>query len=151
MTCLFDKNLLQEYLDGTIEPLEKIILEEHLKVCGDCRRDLSDFKLLLWELEEMPPIDLPPEALDIKDEVLNRIVGLEVAPDHNKGIGFKNVMEIQNNIIKNTTLFFKFIPGGEMLVNSSKITAKKASSQMTGYLKSSFKRRTRNLLLRTSI
>jgi predicted anti-sigma-YlaC factor YlaD len=41
MNCKLNKDLLYSYADNTIEPLEKIFVEEHLKYCKQCRKDLK--------------------------------------------------------------------------------------------------------------
>ena len=41
MTCNMDENFLYAYEDGTIDPLEKIFVEEHLKHCSKCRKQLE--------------------------------------------------------------------------------------------------------------
>lgn len=41
MCCKFDKELLYTFDDNTIEPLEKIFVEEHIKYCSDCQKDLK--------------------------------------------------------------------------------------------------------------
>ena len=41
MCCKFDKELLYALDDKTIEPLEKIFVEEHIKYCTDCQKDLK--------------------------------------------------------------------------------------------------------------
>ncbi len=41
MNCKLNKNLLYSYVDNTIEPLEKIFVEEHLNYCKECRKDLK--------------------------------------------------------------------------------------------------------------
>lgn len=47
--CRMDPDVLQDYIDGTIEPLEKIVLEEHLRVCSDCRIELNRLKIVDWD------------------------------------------------------------------------------------------------------
>ena len=37
MSCKFDKDLIQNYVDNTIDPLELIVLKEHIAVCQDCK------------------------------------------------------------------------------------------------------------------
>ena len=41
-------DLLHQYIDGALEPLENIILSEHLAGCQSCRRELNQLKLLDW-------------------------------------------------------------------------------------------------------
>jgi hypothetical protein len=59
MDCKIDIYLLYEYIDKTIDPLEKLFLEEHLKRCGSCRKDLTQMKLLLWEMDEIGEAEIP--------------------------------------------------------------------------------------------
>jgi anti-sigma factor RsiW len=54
-------DLLHQYIDGELGPLEKIILEEHLLSCPASRRELNQLKLLDWELKHQPVIELPAE------------------------------------------------------------------------------------------
>jgi anti-sigma factor RsiW len=54
-------DLLQEYIDGALEPLEKIILAEHLADCHRCRRELNQLKLLDWDIKHEPVIEPPAE------------------------------------------------------------------------------------------
>lgn len=54
-------DLLQEYLEGTMDQLEKIVLEEHLSACPDCRRLLEQFRLLECELRSRPAVEVPVE------------------------------------------------------------------------------------------
>lgn len=56
MCCKFDKELLYAFDDKTIEPLEKIFTEEHIKYCTDCQKDLK----LITIINE-----------NIKDELIN--------------------------------------------------------------------------------
>lgn len=42
--CRFDREILQKYIDNTIEPLEFIFLKEHLKVCAECKDELDFLK-----------------------------------------------------------------------------------------------------------
>lgn len=151
MRCSFDKNLLQGYLEKTITPLENIILEEHLKVCNDCRRDLIELKLLFWELKEMPCIDLPPEAFAVKNEVLKMVTDLEIPAENLQSFGIKDLVKIQNHIIHSATLFLKFIPGNKIIANTTKSSAKKASSFIGNLVLTSIKSKPRNALLRNSL
>jgi anti-sigma factor RsiW len=57
--------LLEDYAEGLLGVAETTLLEAHLAVCEDCRRELSHIKLLFWELESMRREPVPvPEALD---------------------------------------------------------------------------------------
>ncbi|ABR49078.1 conserved hypothetical protein [Alkaliphilus metalliredigens QYMF] len=151
MNCSFDKSLLQESLENTIEPLESIILEEHLKVCHGCRRDLMELKLLLWELEEMSSVDLPPEALDVKARVLHDFKNRQPSSEDTHPFGIKDFVDIQSNILSSATLFLRFIPGAKVASKTSKSTIKKASSLLENFITGSFKIRSKSSLLRNGL
>ncbi len=56
--------LLEDYAEGLLDTAETTLLEAHLAVCPDCRRELSHIKLLFWELESMRREPVPvPDAL----------------------------------------------------------------------------------------
>lgn len=52
MSCKFDKKLLYSLEDDTIEPLERIFAEEHLKYCSECKKEFELIKNLDKELNE---------------------------------------------------------------------------------------------------
>ena len=56
--------LLEDYAEGLLDVAETTLLEAHLAVCPDCRRELSHIKLLFWELESLRREPVPvPDAL----------------------------------------------------------------------------------------
>ncbi len=75
MECKIDKYLLYEYLDKTIDPLEKIFLEQHLKDCIQCRKDITQMKLVLWEMDEIreSEIEVPPDIYKVREAALSQI------------------------------------------------------------------------------
>ncbi len=50
MNCKLDRVLLQDLLEDIIDPVEKLVVEEHLKICKECRKELTELKLLFWDL-----------------------------------------------------------------------------------------------------
>lgn len=75
MECKIDKYLLYEYLDKTIDPLERIFLEQHIKECTHCRKDITQMKLLLWEMDEIKEseIEIPSDICKARDAALSNI------------------------------------------------------------------------------
>lgn len=62
--CKMETWLLEDYAEGLLGIAETTLLEAHLAVCEDCRRELSHIKLLFWELESMRREPIPePETL----------------------------------------------------------------------------------------
>lgn len=70
MGCRLDDEHLQAYLDGALEPAEALLIEEHLRICPDCRRSARLFKLLFWEMEHLPPPALPSALAEVSDRVM---------------------------------------------------------------------------------
>ena len=70
MSCKLDKQLLYSFADNTIEPLERIFVEEHLKYCSECKKELELIKKLDKELNEFE-FEIPiPERLSTLSQLL---------------------------------------------------------------------------------
>ncbi|WP_160686409.1 zf-HC2 domain-containing protein [Clostridium sp. C2-6-12] len=70
MSCKLDKQLLYSLADNTIEPLERIFVEEHLKYCDECKKELQQIKELEAELSEVS-FEIPiPEKLSVLSQLL---------------------------------------------------------------------------------
>jgi hypothetical protein len=70
MSCKLDNKLLYSLADNTIEPLERIFVEEHLKYCDKCKKELHKIKQIdnvLSEFEFEIPI---PEKLSVLSQLL---------------------------------------------------------------------------------
>jgi hypothetical protein len=70
MSCKLDKQLLYSLADNTIEPLERIFVEEHLKYCNECKKELQQINEIddvLSDLEFEIPI---PEKLSVLSQLL---------------------------------------------------------------------------------
>ncbi len=117
MECRFDIDLILEYVEGTIEPLEKIFVEEHLKVCRKCRKELNQFKLLYFELENLEePKEVPEELEGIRNTVLDNIF------DVPSKYGVKDFVRQQKNSMALASEFVDFLPGKSMLEKGLKTT-----------------------------
>lgn len=68
MRC--DDMLLQLYVDGDLSEGERLIIEEHLGLCANCRRSVVAYKAMLWDLEHTPPPQVPPELQAISDGLM---------------------------------------------------------------------------------
>jgi Predicted integral membrane protein len=108
MGCKIDDNLLQEYIDGMLDPLQKVIVEEHLKVCPDCRREVTEMKLLLWEIDSIgnQKIDVPAEAVNMIENVIDRVEN-----ERKKSFNLIDIMKVQVGVVKYTGAFLKYMPG----------------------------------------
>ncbi len=106
--CRFDPNIIQKYIEGTIDPLEKIFLDEHIKVCRKCRRELTELKLLFWELENIDEnkVEVPFETAEIMESVIDRIMASETSK-----YGLKDFINNQKKAFEGISAFIDFIPG----------------------------------------
>ncbi|HCW54598.1 MAG TPA: hypothetical protein DG753_12885 [Clostridium sp.] len=69
--CNLDKELLYSYADETIEELEKIFVEEHLKYCTQCQDELREIRDFDRKLEELNYDDITvPDRLSIISELV---------------------------------------------------------------------------------
>lgn len=117
MDCKFDSDLIQMYIDGTIEPLEKVFVEEHLKVCKKCRKELTQFKLLYYELESLEEVEEVPEELEqVRNIVLDNIFE---APNK---YGIKDFINQQKKALVMATEFVEHVPGKKLVGKSIKAT-----------------------------
>lgn len=109
MSCKMNEDYIQDYLEGTLGPVEKIIIEEHLKTCEACRRELTQMKLLFWELEGLKEEEtiLPFEVAEIRSKIINEYFD---TVDSN-GYGLKEFIKVQKQAYEKAGLFLNFIPG----------------------------------------
>jgi len=115
MSCTYYEELLHEYLENTIDPLEKIVLQEHLKICPNCRRELTELKLLYWELNNLPDIDLPKEMSVLKNSILCEIENQENTKINHANLNtYKNYINLHTNTVGVASIFLRFIPGKKM-------------------------------------
>ena len=110
LDCKFEPELLQKYVEGTIEPLEKVFVEEHIKVCRSCKKELTEIKLLFWELENIDEgeIEIPAEINNIREAVIDQVLDMETSGDR-----IKNFISHQKKALESMSTFINFIPGTE--------------------------------------
>jgi len=120
MDCKFDAALLHDYLEGTIDDLDRIFVEEHIKVCKKCKRELTMLKLLFWELNEIndDEIALPIELELIREKTIDNILdGVD------EDFGIKKLLELQKKHMENSSIYINFIPGNKLLRKGIKNTS----------------------------
>jgi hypothetical protein len=111
MDCKFDAALLHDYLEGTIDDLEKIFVDEHLKVCRKCKKELTLLKLLFWELEGISDedIELPVELEYIREKAVDNIMA-----DESEGFGIKKLLNLQKKNLETSNMYINYIPGKDL-------------------------------------
>ncbi len=119
-----DGALLQDYLEGTIDPVEKLFAEAHLNTCKDCRRELSELKLMFWELGDKNNyrVDFPEELDEMGATLIVKVLGeKEKSPA-------RKLVDIQVGNFKASAKFLDYLPGArqtpEVIKKASKSLAK---------------------------
>lgn len=139
MSC-FNEIELQEYLEGNLQSLEKVIMEEHLKTCSNCKSELLALKLLQWELNEIKKAkpEIPAEVSKVRGMVLN-----ELFEGNQDTMELAKILHLQRNNFANASTFVKFIPGvqtGQHYLRQGLNKAPSAAFSLSGsVLKSGFK------------
>jgi anti-sigma factor ChrR (cupin superfamily) len=102
-----DGALLQDYLEGTIDPVAKLFVEAHLNTCKDCRRELSELKLMFWELGNKSNyrVEYPQELDEMAGTLIDRVLGKEEKSTARK------LVDLQVGNLKGSTRFLDYLPG----------------------------------------
>lgn len=106
--CRIKPELLQEYLDGILDPLENIVLAEHLRTCEDCQKELNSLKVIDWDLNRFfreEGAAVPPEVAQIRSRVVE-----ECCRENRRleeGFAFKDVLALQVSTFRTATQFLR--------------------------------------------
>ncbi|MGE5627955.1 MAG: zf-HC2 domain-containing protein [Solirubrobacterales bacterium] len=142
MICKMDEKLLYSYADETIEELEKIFVEEHLKYCDHCNKKLELIKFTDRELKQLDIGLIPTDRLRvISDLVIENC--LAKAEEESTGLKLHNyiqdIRKLQNigfqssRIYKNNP-YERFLTESINKVSSALITpAKSYVNKKIGY------------------
>jgi len=110
--------MLQLYIDSELNSLEKLLLEEHLKDCASCRKELNRLKILDWDFNSIAEkIDIPALS-GLRKTTLDQHI--KESQEGKSAFGLKNVYELQYNTLKNSVNFIQHIPGNKLMVSSGK-------------------------------
>ncbi len=63
MTCADHRPLLDDYVDGGLDPARSRELESHLARCGACREELAALRAIVTEARTLPRTIAPPRDL----------------------------------------------------------------------------------------
>lgn len=120
MNCRLDKNLLYAYADKTIDPLEKIFVEEHLKYCDSCKRDLEVIYLIEENLNIIEEDLIFPERLSIISQLVVENCLEQIAQEDFKSKVenlYSSCKEI-NKTIKDSQNLYKLNPFNKFIYES---------------------------------
>lgn len=111
MECKVDDSLIQGYLEGELDRLEEIIIGEHIKSCKKCRKELTEMKLLLFELDGLREVKIPDEIIKIREGVINELSN----PSAYTGINFREMLKTQKAVLKSSSIYLEFVPGAGLV------------------------------------
>lgn len=139
MSCKFDKDIIQKYIDNTIDPLELLVLKEHLKVCEDCK----------FELELMSKLDksmydyfgsLPGDSMldEFSISVLNQCY--KASKTDSLKAGISKVWNFNKIVASSTVRYTSYLPGSKLVSNTAKKAGSGINKALRSYVKSSFRK-----------
>jgi hypothetical protein len=129
MECKVDNDLLQGYLDNDLENIEMLIIQEHIKECKKCKTEITYLKLLMFEVSQIDDmdIDIPEEINLVREKVLYDIFN-------------KKYEKKKASYIQGIKVFWKYIPGKELVNNGFEKSTKIVGNISMKALKFGFKR-----------
>lgn len=139
MSCKFDKDIIQKYVDNTIDPLELIVLKEHIVVCQDCKFELDLMSKLDSSMYEyfsgLPNNDL---LEDFSTKVLDKCYKGSKSKSIKDGVA--KIWSINKILASNASRYTSYLPGSKLAAKTAKKASKGISKALKGYLKSSLKK-----------
>lgn len=142
MSCGFDKEIIQKYVDNTIDPLEFIFLKEHINYCGECRKELDLVMTLENQLDKIFDDDVDSKELDL---MINRLVDdciYELNKREKLKYALKAAIQTGSEITGNSLRFIEYMPGIRFIGKG----ARKTASVTGNFVKSRVKKETGKLL-----
>lgn len=119
--CNLNKALLQEYIDGELEPLEVQILEEHLKSCPECRRELNQLKILDWDLRNQDSIQVPYQQLaQLRKSTFDNCC--QEYWQNQETANLSELYKIQTSSMMMAVNYMHYLPGAKLIKNAGSST-----------------------------
>ncbi|MBU3200436.1 zf-HC2 domain-containing protein [Clostridium estertheticum] len=124
MCCKFDKELLYAFDDKTIQPLEKIFLEEHIKYCTDCQKDLKLINIINQNIkDEFINIKFPDKLSTISQLVTESCISeMEKTTIKSKIHNIIKTYSSINKAIKGSSVVYKHNPYNNFIDNKIETT-----------------------------
>jgi anti-sigma factor RsiW len=64
--CSLIQNCLGRYFDGELSPVERRMVEDHLKECGQCNQNLQEIRVIAGAFQKGMPVPPVPSTLNLK-------------------------------------------------------------------------------------
>lgn len=137
MTCNMDEKFLYDYEDGTIDPLEKIFVEEHIKHCNKCKKQLKIIKTIENGLKAAPNKTSVPDKLSVISQMVaeNCITRIENEDPSVRRRNYKENMKALRSVIINTQFLQNNNPYNKAVKKCIKVVATAAEKPAKDYIK----------------
>lgn len=139
MSCKFDKDIIQKYIDNTIDPLELIIFKEHVTVCPDCKFELelmSKIEDSMYQHFNSLPMSEMLDEFSMK--TLNKCYSESNSYTYKKGV--TKIWEINKMVAKNASRCVGYLPGSKLVAKAAKKASKDINNAAKDYVKTNFKK-----------
>ena len=60
MACKTYEDLIDKYIEGLVTIEEKDILDRHMEVCPECRKEVKELRQVIKEVSSLGQVELPP-------------------------------------------------------------------------------------------
>jgi len=111
-------DLLEQFIDGELEPVEALILKEHLAGCRSCRQMLNQLKLIDWDLKHQAVVEVPPELEVYRTAAIK--AHLATLKTTKKSDSLKDAWRLQKQILQHSFGFVSYIPINRAVSNSAR-------------------------------
>ncbi|MDF2892014.1 MAG: hypothetical protein K0R80_2381 [Clostridia bacterium] len=137
MSCSFEKDIIQKYVDNTIDPLELIVLKEHIAVCQDCKFELelmSKLESSMYEYFDSLPNNemLDQFGMDILDKCYSK--------PYSYKDGIAKAWQINKLVVNNASRYTSYLPGSKLAANAAKKAGMGINKALKSYIRNSFKK-----------
>ena len=91
MKCKHVQKQLLDYSESLVDQKARLLIEEHLRNCPECARELWDFEQTVRLLQSLP-IQEPPEAFwtELTSRVMRKIQQKNIVPSTERYLFFPN-------------------------------------------------------------
>jgi len=111
-------DLLEQFIDGELEPVEALFLSEHLAGCRSSRQMLNQLKLIDWDLKHQPVVEVPPELEVYRTAAIK--AHLATLKTSKQSDPLKDTWRLQKQILQHSFGFVSYIPINRAVSSSAR-------------------------------
>ena len=126
MRCNLDSELLEKCFDGEVDVLERVVVENHIRLCPDCAEAYAELEWISLRLRELDEsIEYPQELFALSAATAEELTTRQSVP--------RTLVKVAENSAR----FVQFIPGvptATALALKGMRATPKAAFGLTSYL-----------------